>query len=351
MNYLLDGRRFAIGKQMKFALQKARSYWVRWSPVLSCIFGQVLPTLLASLLFITLGYHIFSEISGMKCKTVEINHEEYLLAVECERGSFVETISSNSTHNLSLLLAASIGWLFFYLRAKTADLNARASEQSAEATRKNAETAEKGLTTERLTRAIEQLTNDKVSVRLGGILGLEQIASSHEEERKKIIQILSARIHELAPLDDDTKHEDWRRRLDIKSVMEVLAKIAKPLGNEKKSFCILDNVNLSWLSFEEMDLSYFSLINTDISGSKFKKIDFSYTKFFSSIIEDTTFENYEGLTKEQIMTANWNEGRAPSGLPEEWQLPEENIIKDLSIKQESRLLAKKYGKQIQIKRQ
>ena len=311
-----------------------KHFWVRWSPFLSLVFGKILPVVLAFVLFIVLVAHIIFELSGAECGgigenyegylfAIELveNHKGYLIAIECGSDSFIEAISSGDTRNLSLLLAASIGWFFFYWRAKSAD---------------------RGVTVERFTRSIEQLANSSPSICLGSIRSLEQIASSHEEEREKIIQILSARIHELAPLNGEMENGDWRRRPDIKSAIEALANIAEPLGNKKRPFCVLNDVNLRKLFVEKTNLSYFSLMGSDLSNSTFKEVDFSYTKLSASFVNGTTFENCKNLTKEQIMQVNWVNGRTPRGLPKEWKLPLEHIAEENDIKQEQMLIREKY---------
>lgn len=322
---------------MECISQKVRSFQVWWQD-LSC-FGQKLPVILASLLFLTLVIHILFEVSGTFCEAISIKCEGHRAIMECGRDSFwkillkivkktTETIVSDGVRNLGLLLAASIGWFFLYWRARSADQDSK--------------TAKKSLTSEQFTRAIEQLTHEKLSIRLGSILGLEQIAITHEEEHGTIIKILVAHIHELAKLDNGTKPDYWRRMPEVKSVIGTLANIAKPLGNKKRSFCIFDGVSLRMFSFKKIDLSYFSLVNTNLTGSKFEKVDFSYMKLSGSVINDITFKDCKGLTKKQIMTANWHENHPPRGLPEEWNLPPENIIKNQGIEQEKMLIRERY---------
>ena len=315
-------------------LRQVKHFWVQWSRALSSFFGQILPAGLAFILSIVLVVHIIFELSEAECGaigekyegyliSIELveKHKWYLIAIECGSDSFIKAISSADTRNLSLLLAASIGWFFFYWRAKSAD---------------------RGVTVERFTRSIEQLTNSNTSICLGSIRSLEQIASSHEEEREKIIQILSARIHELAPLNDEMENEVWRRKPEIKSAIEALANIAEPLGSKKRPFCVLNDVNLCKLFVEKTNLSYFSLMGSNLSNSTFKEVDFSYTKLSTSFINGTTFENCKNLTKEQIMEVNWVNGRTPRGLPEEWELPPEHIAEANDIKQEQMLIKEKY---------
>jgi uncharacterized protein YjbI with pentapeptide repeats len=56
-----------------------------------------------------------------------------------------------------------------------------------------------GQITERFTRAIDQLGNEKLDVRLGGIYALERIAKSSTEDHGSIMEVLTAYVREHAP--------------------------------------------------------------------------------------------------------------------------------------------------------
>ena len=168
--------------------------------------------------------------------------------------------------NLILTIAGSITWLFLYRRAKSADQSAQSAEQ-------NAKSAEQGVTIERLTRSMEQLASESPSIRLGGILGLEQIANSHEEEREKIVQILSARIRELAPITDDELSLERRHRLDMEVAVNTLSRIASKVDIEKKSsLCNLQKTNLDSLELSgdsfKPNLSFFDFSNASLRGTR-----------------------------------------------------------------------------------
>jgi hypothetical protein len=57
----------------------------------------------------------------------------------------------------------------------------------------------RGQITERFTRAIEQLGDDKIEIRLGGIYALERIAHESPEEHGPILEVLSAYVRENSP--------------------------------------------------------------------------------------------------------------------------------------------------------
>ena len=232
----------------------------------------------------------------------------YLYCVSVEK-DLLQAINENGTRTLILLLAGIIGWYFLYRRTATAEQSTRIAEQV--------------LTVERLNRAVEQLASDKPSVRLGGIRSLEQIADTQEEERIKIIQILVARIRELVKLKK--KEETIIENTDIEIAFKALANIAKPLGKQKGKFFELSKVDLSGLSFTDIDLSYFPLADMVLIEVTFLKVNFTGANLKAATIDKITFDNCRGLTEKQIRESVWHQG-CPRGLPAEWNLPAMNLF-------------------------
>lgn len=185
---------------------------------------------------------------------------------------------------------------------------------------------EQGLTVEQFTRAMEQLASDKISIRIGGILSLEQIAEVHETERTKIIQIIAARIRELAPKKYTKKLELRNKRIDIEFAVHTLARIAEPLSkNEKRDLCQLDSTNLSYLFFPDVNLSHFGFIGTNFTNAVFFGANFTGTDLNGTNLSDTDFFASEGLTSEQISTAFSWEGQPPINLPDRLKPPPTKI--------------------------
>ena len=173
--------------------------------------------------------------------------------------------------NLILLIAGITGWHFLSRRTETAEQDTKTTEQ--------------GVTVERLTHAIQQLDSKNLSVRLGGILGLEQIAATQEEESKKIARILVSFIgiqekhssvkKNLTTRDQFNMHR--MQHLDIEAAVNALARIASELDKQgqfrdqynqtKFHLCDLQNVDLRGLRFVETDLSEFNLAGADMSGA------------------------------------------------------------------------------------
>jgi Pentapeptide repeats (8 copies) len=70
---------------------------------------------------------------------------------------------------------------------------------------------QQGQITDRYTKAIEQLGDDKLDVRLGGIYALERIATDSERDHPTVVEVLSAFVREhsqRSTVDDDNVGDD-----------------------------------------------------------------------------------------------------------------------------------------------
>ena len=213
---------------------------------------------------------------------------------------------------LGALIAALIGGYFLYRRTQA---------------------AEQSLNVERLTRAMDQLANKDLFMRMGGVLSLEQIANTEEEERKKIARVLVSFIRTQAVKNPKRKEEDCTKsgvsnledeeefsayraqRLDIEAAVNALARIAFELEKEghfreqyngkKHNLCDLRDADLRGLRFVKTNLSNFNFSATDLSGAwlagakftgaKFYKIKrtgkVSGAKFIRAFLDDTDFSD------------------------------------------------------------
>ena len=221
----------------------------------------------------------------------------------------VQTVVSDGTRNLGLLLAASIGWYFLLQRIEAAKQSAKAAEQSAKA-------AEQSVLIERLTRAMEQLASDQSSTRMVGIFSLNKIAENHREESEEIVRILSTRICELAPLRNNVSFSNRNERLDIEAAVIALADIAVGFEDYKQHLCDLRNTDLSSLKFYGIDLSHFVFTGVNFTNAGLFGIDFTETKLEGVNFSNTKLDVY-GLTQEQVRGAFCWRGQPPVYWPDE----------------------------------
>jgi hypothetical protein len=90
---------------------------------------------------------------------------------------------------------------------------------------RNLEVSREGQITERYTEAIDQLGNDKLQVRLGGIYELERIARESEPHHWRIMEILTAYVRKNAPRQDFKTYKETpsaKPEADIQAILTVL---------------------------------------------------------------------------------------------------------------------------------
>lgn len=98
--------------------------------------------------------------------------------------------------------------------------------------RETLELSRQGQITERFTRAVDQLGNESLDIRLGGIYALERLARESRDDHGPIIEILTAYIREhtrrnhpdLAEEEVATPSDAWRVATDIQAAITVLGR-------------------------------------------------------------------------------------------------------------------------------
>ena len=95
-------------------------------------------------------------------------------------------------------VAIGIGLYYTWRRVIIAEKDLKVSQDNLEATQKiaqeNLKVAQEGQITERFTRAVDQLGDEKLQIRLGGIYALERIANESEKDYWPIMEILTAYV-------------------------------------------------------------------------------------------------------------------------------------------------------------
>lgn len=137
----------------------------------------------------------------------------------------------------------------------------------------NLTTAREGQITERFTRAIDQLGNDKLEIRLGGIYALERIANESEKDYWPIMEILTAYIRENSSLESDNiKHEDIKNQnkisLDIQAILTVIRR-----RKHFFEFGESDRLDLHRTNLQEANLRGATLKGADLRGANLQGAD------------------------------------------------------------------------------
>ncbi|MBU1626120.1 pentapeptide repeat-containing protein [bacterium] len=120
-------------------------------------------------------------------------------------------------------------------------------------------TTQEGQVTERFTRAIEQLGNENISVRLGGIYSLERIAKDSRRDHWAVMEVLCAYVQSWVVWKHPRTIEDEvdpgyppRLRADIQAIMTVIGRRNPNYdkGNLNLEKTVLRFANLKGANFE-----------------------------------------------------------------------------------------------------
>ena len=358
LGYTPSGAKIRGGNPMRETWQKMKD-WA--TPKLPFLPGAILPIAIAGGAIVLPFFSPCLSDSELLPETIQT-----LL-----RKISIKDMGAGGGRNLILIIGGCITWLFLYWRTVVANRNAKAAEQ--------------GVTVDRLAHATKQLAHKEVHVRMGGILGLEQIAlaqDTDESERRKIARIFVSFLYMRAARNSEESKKDFAAcrvenldtienitayripRLDIEAAVNALARVARVLQYQKQfdrmknHLCNLQRIDFRGLRFVQADLSYFMFANSDFGGAWLREANLTganlenvaLTKvwlvaaklidsnlkgvdFTDANLSATDFENAKGLVPGQINQAYYWEEHPPRNLPDglnpPWRiekLPEGEII-------------------------
>jgi uncharacterized protein YjbI with pentapeptide repeats len=180
-------------------------------------------------------------------------------------------------------IVIAIGIYYTWRRITIAENNLRVSQD--------------GQITERFTRAIDQLGNEKIEIRLGGIYALERIAVESDQDYWPIMEILTAYVREKLPYDSSNRNtiyepiyvrylnkekneEPIERKvpLDIQTVLTVIGRRKYSPYTGETDFLDLSKTNLCGFSLigahlEEADLQRTNLQEVDLQRANLQGAD------------------------------------------------------------------------------
>ena len=185
----------------------------------------------------------------------------------------------------------------------------------------NVRVAEEGHITERFTRAIAQLGDDKMAIRLGGVYALERIAKDSEKDHSPIMEILTAYVREKAPVPEeeiDTPEEYQRPPTDIQAILTVIGR-RETTGNDtplnltrtRLVGAILSRPNLSGAILSWAKLSRAILLNADLSDADLVRANLSGADLVRAYLSRATLSRanlkFADLSDADLVGANLND--------------------------------------------
>ena len=163
----------------------------------------------------------------------------------------------------------------------------------------NVRVAEEGHITERFTRAIGQLGDDNLAIRLGGIYALERIAKDSEKDHGPVMEILTAYVREKATKQGKYAEEAAEKPTpDIQAILTVIGRretTGKNRGNDRLDLSgthltgavlnsaklrgtDLNNAKLIVAYLRDADLTDADLVGAELSGATLTDADLTRTK-------------------------------------------------------------------------
>lgn len=163
--------------------------------------------------------------------------------------------------------------------------------QQLDSTRRALAVSQEGQITDRFTRAVDQVGNDKLQVRIGGIYALAEIAQQTEDTHgTAITSILSAFVRTNAhwretPLPDSAPD-------DIQAVLSVLGRQGyKALVQEGPGFVVdLSGADLRRVILEGADLKRFSFRTSHLESADLARANLAGADLIAAHLEDAVLD-------------------------------------------------------------
>ena len=164
----------------------------------------------------------------------------------------------------------------------------------------NVRVAQEGHITERFTKAIEQLGDDNMAIRLGGIYALERIAKDSEKDHGPIMEVLTAYVRQNA-------HAGEKIRLpstDIQAILTVLGRRETTGNNRRNDPLDLTSTQLVETDLRGANLSRVRLDFANLVGADLREADLREADLTRADLKRARLEGAKNLTEEQIQEAN-----------------------------------------------
>ncbi len=221
----------------------------------------------------------------------------------------------------------------------------------------NYQNAQSKLITERFSKAIEQLGNDKMEIRLGGIYALEQIAKDSNIYYWTVMEVLTSFIQERSPLieveDIDKKHikmkvcqigntntknsddDNWKLAVEQlknkaigKDIQAALTVIGRRVFKKNTNNW---NLDLSFSNLSQANLIGANLEGVNLQGANLYKAHLAEANMKQAKLEGANFEGanlfHAQMEKANLYKVNLKETKLFAGSLKGAKLLKSNLVK------------------------
>jgi len=172
----------------------------------------------------------------------------------------------------------------------------------------------RGQITDRFNKAVTNLGNQDLAVRLGGLYSLDQILKDSPEDYQTILEVLSAYIRQKGKteeakdadgeLNSNTKLIIVRGKLlpDVEVAVTIIGK--RPYSVDRDNVRInLSESSLTLADFRGLNFAQTDFERSELYQTDFTEADFAGANFKGAKIDHAKFENAKNLTSEQLESA------------------------------------------------
>lgn len=174
-------------------------------------------------------------------------------------------------------------------------VNARAHDWQQNQQKRQLELMMSGQITDRFTRAIDQLGDYNVSVRIGGISALGRIARDSEVDRCNIATVLATFVRRSQPAQEahHQKHVDELkiRAPDVQAALDLLCHA--PLSDERESSSSTDQLDLSRTDLRRARLAGAHLERVNLWTSRLEGADLRGARLQGAVLSNANLGPFE----------------------------------------------------------
>lgn len=174
-------------------------------------------------------------------------------------------------------VAIGIGLYYTWRRINIAEDSLKVTQENLEATQKvaqeNLKVVQEGQITERFTRAIDQLGNKKIEIRLGGIYALERISKESDKDYWPIMEVLTAYVRNHSGIDSSSNEKTQTIESvpsDIQAILTVLGRRKYNYNNEESKRLNLSKIYLNGVELIETNLKGINFSSSNLEGANFE---------------------------------------------------------------------------------
>ncbi|MEV6070033.1 pentapeptide repeat-containing protein [Nocardia sp. NPDC052001] len=160
------------------------------------------------------------------------------------------------------------------------------TNQSLRATSEQSGLARQTAVTDRFAKAVEQLGNSNLDIRLGGINLLRKLSEDSEPDRKPIMQMLGAFVRTHAPNGPECGVVKKEPDLDVQTALTVIG------GRDDAHVEIIDlsNTCLVWANLRNANFRQVLLTQSNLTHALFLQADLRESVFVDSVLDSAVLD-------------------------------------------------------------